>query len=84
MLTTPVVLIIWVNAHFGAIYTQKPHTYNQVCIYSHIFTEWQPKNISFLFYAVKKTSTDALQLVVERCAAASTEGPCDQMITVLR
>ncbi|KAM7420238.1 hypothetical protein PAMA_014778 [Pampus argenteus] len=33
---------------------------------------------------VRKTSTDALQLVVERCAAASTEGPCDQMITVLR
>uniref|UniRef100_A0A7N6AVE8 Protein MMS22-like n=1 Tax=Anabas testudineus TaxID=64144 RepID=A0A7N6AVE8_ANATE len=33
---------------------------------------------------VKKTSTDALQLVVERCAAASIEGPCEQMITVLR
>ncbi|XP_047455543.1 protein MMS22-like [Mugil cephalus] len=33
---------------------------------------------------VRKTSTDALQLVVERCAAASSEGPCDQMITVLR
>ncbi|KAI3361438.1 hypothetical protein L3Q82_013609, partial [Scortum barcoo] len=33
---------------------------------------------------VRKTSTDALQLVVERCAAASTEGPCDQMVTVLR
>ncbi|XP_071758557.2 protein MMS22-like [Centroberyx gerrardi] len=33
---------------------------------------------------VRKTSTDALQLVVERCAAASTDGPCDQMITVLR
>ncbi|XP_072250934.1 protein MMS22-like [Leuresthes tenuis] len=33
---------------------------------------------------VKKTSTDALQLVVERCAAASTDGPCEQMITVLR
>ncbi|KAF3691565.1 Protein MMS22-like Methyl methanesulfonate-sensitivity protein 22-like [Channa argus] len=33
---------------------------------------------------VSKTGTDALQLVVERCAAASTEGPCDQMITVLR
>ncbi|XP_008277383.1 protein MMS22-like [Stegastes partitus] len=33
---------------------------------------------------VRKTSTDALQLVVERCAAASTQGPCDQMITVLR
>ncbi|KAK1894955.1 Protein MMS22-like [Dissostichus eleginoides] len=32
---------------------------------------------------VRKTSTDALQLVVERCAAASTEGPSDQMITVL-
>uniref|UniRef100_A0A8C4GMI1 Protein MMS22-like n=1 Tax=Dicentrarchus labrax TaxID=13489 RepID=A0A8C4GMI1_DICLA len=28
--------------------------------------------------------TDALQLVVERCAVASTEGPCDQMTTVLR
>ncbi|XP_070691850.1 protein MMS22-like [Pempheris klunzingeri] len=33
---------------------------------------------------VRKTSTDAIQLVVERCAAASTERPCDQMITVLR
>ncbi|XP_005924327.1 protein MMS22-like [Haplochromis burtoni] len=33
---------------------------------------------------VRKTSTDALQLVVERCGAASTERPCDQMITVLR
>ncbi|XP_069558209.1 protein MMS22-like [Brachyistius frenatus] len=33
---------------------------------------------------VRKTSTDALQLVVERCAAASAERPCDQMITVLR
>ncbi|KAM6910134.1 protein MMS22-like [Xenentodon cancila] len=33
---------------------------------------------------VRKTSTDALQLVVERCAAASTKAPCEQMITVLR
>ncbi|TMS11393.1 Protein MMS22-like [Larimichthys crocea] len=33
---------------------------------------------------VRKTSTDALQLVVERCAAASTGAPCDQMIAVLR
>ncbi|XP_023266183.1 protein MMS22-like [Seriola lalandi dorsalis] len=33
---------------------------------------------------VRKTSTDALQLVVERCAAASIEGPCEQIITVLR
>ncbi|XP_042281005.1 protein MMS22-like isoform X1 [Thunnus maccoyii] len=33
---------------------------------------------------VRKTSTDAIQLVVERCAAASTEGPVDQMITVLQ
>ncbi|XP_026149851.1 protein MMS22-like [Mastacembelus armatus] len=33
---------------------------------------------------VKKTSTDALQLVVERCAAVSREGLCDQMISVLR
>ncbi|XP_035020602.1 protein MMS22-like [Hippoglossus stenolepis] len=33
---------------------------------------------------VRKISTDALQLVVERCAAASTEGPCDQIIAVLR
>lgn len=33
---------------------------------------------------VRTTSTDALQLVVERCAAASAEGPCEQMITVLR
>ncbi|XP_037533078.1 protein MMS22-like [Nematolebias whitei] len=33
---------------------------------------------------VRKTSTDAVQLVVERCAAVSTEGPCEQMISVLR
>uniref|UniRef100_A0A669EY28 Protein MMS22-like n=1 Tax=Oreochromis niloticus TaxID=8128 RepID=A0A669EY28_ORENI len=33
---------------------------------------------------VRKTSTDALQLVVERCGAASTERPCDQIVTVLR
>lgn len=33
---------------------------------------------------VRTTSTDALQLVVERCAAASAEGPCEQMITVFR
>ncbi|XP_034384964.1 protein MMS22-like isoform X1 [Cyclopterus lumpus] len=33
---------------------------------------------------VRKTSTDALQLVVERCAAASTAAPCNQMIAVLR
>ncbi|KAM3873679.1 protein MMS22-like [Diretmus argenteus] len=33
---------------------------------------------------VRKTSTDALQLVVERCAAASTDAPCDQMIAALR
>ncbi|XP_034553027.1 protein MMS22-like isoform X2 [Notolabrus celidotus] len=33
---------------------------------------------------VRKTSTDALQLVVERCAVSSTDGPCDQMIAVLR
>lgn len=33
---------------------------------------------------VRTTSADALQLVVERCAAASAEGPCEQMITVLR
>lgn len=33
---------------------------------------------------VRTSSTDALQLVVERCAAASAEGPCEQMITVLR
>uniref|UniRef100_UPI0037E8E846 protein MMS22-like n=1 Tax=Semicossyphus pulcher TaxID=241346 RepID=UPI0037E8E846 len=33
---------------------------------------------------VRKTSTDALQLVVERCAAASLEGPCQQMINVFR
>ncbi|KAM8846831.1 protein MMS22-like isoform 1-T1 [Synchiropus picturatus] len=31
---------------------------------------------------VKKTSTDALQLIVERCA--SSEQPCDHMIDVLR
>uniref|UniRef100_A0A665UNA8 Protein MMS22-like n=1 Tax=Echeneis naucrates TaxID=173247 RepID=A0A665UNA8_ECHNA len=30
---------------------------------------------------VKKMSIDAVQLVVERCAAASREGPCEQMIT---
>ncbi|XP_068178886.1 protein MMS22-like [Antennarius striatus] len=33
---------------------------------------------------VRKTSADTLQLVVERCATASTEGPCDQMISVLQ
>nr|XP_020490283.1 protein MMS22-like [Labrus bergylta] len=33
---------------------------------------------------VRKMSTDALQLVVERCSVTSTEGPCDQMINVLR
>ncbi|KAL6108785.1 mms22l [Pungitius sinensis] len=33
---------------------------------------------------VRKTSTDALQLVVERCAAVSTARPCDQTIDVLR
>ncbi|XP_056142714.1 protein MMS22-like [Lampris incognitus] len=33
---------------------------------------------------VRKTSTDTLQLVVERCAAAATDGPCDQMIAVLQ
>uniref|UniRef100_A0A672HQ16 Protein MMS22-like n=1 Tax=Salarias fasciatus TaxID=181472 RepID=A0A672HQ16_SALFA len=33
---------------------------------------------------VRKTSTDAIQLVVERCAAASAQGPCEQMISVLR
>uniref|UniRef100_A0A3P9JHV2 Protein MMS22-like n=1 Tax=Oryzias latipes TaxID=8090 RepID=A0A3P9JHV2_ORYLA len=33
---------------------------------------------------VRKTSLDALQLVVERCAVASSEGPCEQMIAVLR
>lgn len=38
----------------------------------------------FFSCPVRKTSTDALQLVVERCAAASTEGPCDQMIAVLK
>ncbi|XP_060907203.1 protein MMS22-like [Labrus mixtus] len=33
---------------------------------------------------VRKMSTDALQLVVERCSVTSTEGPCDQMVNVLR
>uniref|UniRef100_A0A8C6LJQ8 Protein MMS22-like n=1 Tax=Nothobranchius furzeri TaxID=105023 RepID=A0A8C6LJQ8_NOTFU len=33
---------------------------------------------------VRKTSTDALQLVVERCAAAAAGGPCMQMISALR
>ncbi|XP_061632514.1 protein MMS22-like isoform X1 [Phyllopteryx taeniolatus] len=33
---------------------------------------------------VRKTSTDAVQLVVERCAAASAQGPCEQMLSVLR
>ncbi|RVE62244.1 hypothetical protein OJAV_G00155200 [Oryzias javanicus] len=33
---------------------------------------------------VKKTSAEALQLVVERCAVASSEGPCQQMVAVLR
>ncbi|XP_077431959.1 protein MMS22-like [Vanacampus margaritifer] len=33
---------------------------------------------------VRKTSTDAVQLVVERCAAASAQGPCEQLLSVLR
>ncbi|XP_030225973.1 protein MMS22-like [Gadus morhua] len=33
---------------------------------------------------VRKSSTEALQLVVERCAAASSPEPCGQMISVLR
>uniref|UniRef100_A0A3Q0R1D6 Protein MMS22-like n=1 Tax=Amphilophus citrinellus TaxID=61819 RepID=A0A3Q0R1D6_AMPCI len=33
---------------------------------------------------VRKASTDALQLVVERCGGAATERPCDQIISVLR
>jgi len=36
------------------------------------------------FCVVRKTSTDALQLVVERCAAASAAGPCSHMMNVLR
>ncbi|CAL8247994.1 unnamed protein product [Lota lota] len=33
---------------------------------------------------MRKSSTEALQLVVERCAAASSPEPCGQMISVLR
>ncbi|XP_074539044.1 protein MMS22-like [Halichoeres trimaculatus] len=33
---------------------------------------------------VRRTSTDALQIVVERCAVAHTTGPCEQLITGLR
>nr|XP_057909184.1 protein MMS22-like isoform X2 [Doryrhamphus excisus]XP_057909185.1 protein MMS22-like isoform X2 [Doryrhamphus excisus]XP_057909186.1 protein MMS22-like isoform X2 [Doryrhamphus excisus]XP_057909187.1 protein MMS22-like isoform X2 [Doryrhamphus excisus]XP_057909189.1 protein MMS22-like isoform X2 [Doryrhamphus excisus]XP_057909190.1 protein MMS22-like isoform X2 [Doryrhamphus excisus] len=33
---------------------------------------------------VRKTSTDAVQLVVERCAAASAEGACLHLISVLK
>ncbi|XP_061677187.1 protein MMS22-like isoform X2 [Syngnathoides biaculeatus] len=33
---------------------------------------------------VRKTCTDAVQLVVERCATASTQAPCEQMLSVLR
>ncbi|XP_056902333.1 protein MMS22-like [Takifugu flavidus] len=33
---------------------------------------------------VRKTSTDALQLVVERRAATSTEGPCGHMLSVFQ
>ncbi|KAJ7985100.1 hypothetical protein DPEC_G00348570 [Dallia pectoralis] len=33
---------------------------------------------------VRKTSTDALQLVIERCSHFAAEAPCDQTVTVLR
>ncbi|XP_019711809.1 protein MMS22-like isoform X1 [Hippocampus comes] len=33
---------------------------------------------------VRKTSTDAVQLVVERCAAVCVQGPCEQLLSVLR
>ncbi|XP_035606433.1 protein MMS22-like isoform X2 [Oncorhynchus keta] len=33
---------------------------------------------------VRRTSTEALQLVVERCSAAAGGAPCDQTVTVLR
>ncbi|XP_021177362.2 protein MMS22-like isoform X1 [Fundulus heteroclitus] len=33
---------------------------------------------------VRKTSTEALQLVVERCAAASTQRPCEPVVAALR
>uniref|UniRef100_A0A6Q2XW31 Protein MMS22-like n=1 Tax=Esox lucius TaxID=8010 RepID=A0A6Q2XW31_ESOLU len=33
---------------------------------------------------VRKTSTEALKLVVERCSPSTREAPCDQIITVLR
>uniref|UniRef100_A0A674EEM6 Protein MMS22-like n=1 Tax=Salmo trutta TaxID=8032 RepID=A0A674EEM6_SALTR len=32
----------------------------------------------------ERTSTEALQLVVERCSAAAGDAPCDQTVTVLR
>lgn len=74
--------LIWC-LEFVALLTlgQEKHIFGKcVCL---IITEWQSNDFIF-FCAVKKTSTDALQLVVERCAAASIEGPCEQMITVLR
>lgn len=33
---------------------------------------------------VRRTSTEALQLVVERCSAAAGDAPCDQIVTVLQ
>ncbi|CAB1333668.1 unnamed protein product [Coregonus sp. 'balchen'] len=33
---------------------------------------------------VRRTSTEALQLVVERCSAAAGDAPCNQTVTVLR
>lgn len=34
--------------------------------------------------AVKKLSTESVQLIVERCSSTAGDVPCDQLITVLR
>lgn len=48
------------------------------------YSESVTEGYFFLPSSVKKTSTDVLQLVLERCAAASTQGQCDQMNTALQ
>ena len=77
-------LTIFITAHFGVYLTERKHILT-VKFALIVITEGLSNSISvFSFSAVRKMSTDALQLVVERCAAASSEGPCDKMITVLR
>lgn len=48
------------------------------------YSESVTEGYVFLASSVRKTSTDALQLVVERCAATSTEGPCGHMLSVFQ